>query len=216
MRILLTVFCLSIMLILVSCGKEKFSASGIEVSEERQISGVSEIQNNGIIDLEIFESMTFSLEVTADENLIENVITNTSGSRLNISLLDGDYEVDNFKVKVGLPDISFIGNTGTGDVTLTGFVGLEDLEVISSGTGDLLFEGSSRSLDLQSEGIGNFQGFNFSCQTINIDQSGIGNSDVSVSERLSGQLNGIGDIRFKGMPVIDVQVNGIGEVMDAN
>lgn len=216
MRILISFIFILLLTLLSSCGKETFKGSGTVATEERVITAVDEVQNEGIIDLEIFESPTLSLEVTSDVDLMDNVLTTISGARLNISLVDGNYEVDNFKVRVGLPDISFISNTGTGDVSLIGFNGLDALRINSSGTGDLTFQGSAQMLDIETSGIGNFNGFHFSCEAITINQSGIGQSELTASESITGSLSGIGDIFFKGMPTINVEVTGSGEIIDAN
>lgn len=201
---------------LASCGTEEFVGSGTIATEERMISGIDQIDVSGIIEIEIFQSDDFFLEVSGDDNLLNNIMTTSTGSTLKIELEDGNYDNVDLSARIGLPTIVSLDKSGVGNTAMSGFEALEDFRLDHAGTGEVTISGSINNFDLDKSGVGDFHGFELSCTTVQVNQSGIGNTEVSCSDSISGSLSGIGNLSFKGMPSLNVDVSGIGMVIDAN
>lgn len=207
----------SIFILVSSCGLDQFDGSGVIGTEARDInSSINTIEASSSISVDIFQSNTATLEVTTDDNLLMNVETEMSGSTLRIGLADGSYNNVSFSVRVGLPSITSIIKSGSGNMICRDFIGLNELMVRLSGSGNLDLMGSVSRLECNKEGSGNLNGFDMVCRTVDLDQEGSGNVEITASDSIEGRLDGSGSLFFRGKPDVSVEVDGSGSVIDAN
>lgn len=100
---------------------------------------------------------------------------------------------------------------GSGDMDLS--VKVDEANVRSNGSGDITISGLVQDLDVSLSGSGSFRGFDFSAQEASVDISGSGDANVFVTGKLTGSINGSGDITYDGDPdSVSISDNGSGEV----
>ncbi len=101
---------------------------------------------------------------------------------------------------------------GSGDVDATD-LRVESCTVNVSGSGDVELSGNCVAFTLKQTGSGDFNGYGL--KAVNADVSGFGSGDIvlTVAESLRAQLNGSGDLTYRGNPTkVQVDAKGSGEV----
>lgn len=201
----------------MSCTEDGIIGNGITVSDERILSDFQEVEIDGIYNVTITQGEEFKITLEGDENIVDRMIVDVSDERLEVRLEEGNYDDFDLTVDIICPSIRLFDKGGIGNATITDFEGLERLEINQAGAGNISISGSVEMLEFNHTNVGDFEGFDFIANQIQISQSGIGNAEVYCESSLTGSLSGIGNILYKGSPsTIDIERTGIGEVIDAN
>ncbi|MCF2875241.1 MULTISPECIES: head GIN domain-containing protein [unclassified Tenacibaculum] len=156
------------------------------------------------------------LELSGSGNIIVNNFTNQNNS-LNISLSgSGQLNLNEFE---GITSIDF---QSSGDINANlnkTITTLNELKIRLSGSGSLnITEAGTlvQILTLNLIGDGNYNGFNIKANTCTITSSGSGYAKVTVNDTLNATLSGSGNISYKGYPIINQNISGYGQIIDAN
>lgn len=212
----LLALCLSAAM-LSSCINNRVEGTGNIVSENRDLSGFDNVQISNVITTNVSYGEEFSVVVNADEVAISNVLTKVSGNTLMIDLeKNQNYENIRLQVDITMPSILHIHHDGVSNSSLSGFRDLDILEVTHQGVGNLNLEGSANKLFVNHSGVGKLKAFGFSAKSCDIDFSGVGNMELTVTEMLEGELSGVGNISYKGHPEVKIKDDGVGNVSNAN
>ncbi len=129
MKQFLFIICSS--LLLYSC--RSVTGSGNVVTEKRQVGSFTEISASGGVDVEIKNGTTLLVEVEADDNLIEYIVTKVENGVLKIRTRDVNVINGHLKIYVTAPVINKIKASGGADVKVK--------DVITS-KGELTFNAS--------------------------------------------------------------------------
>lgn len=205
---------------LFSCSDENkvdIIGSGNIIEDTRMLSSFNSVTIDGIIDISITQGQSPSVIVKADDNVIDQIITEVTNDNLNIELVSGNYNNVSLEVQLVMPQIVMLNRAGTGQASLDNFNNISTLEIIKSGTGNIMMSGIGQNLDIEKDGTGSINGFGFEVDACDISSSGTGDIEITCLTSLTGSLNGTGDLLYKGSPsLILVEENGTGEVIDAN
>lgn len=182
---------------------------------------------NSWTDVEIYKG-AYRVELVGSEAGIERMNVQTKGKTLYINQEKGRKGAT---VKVTMPNIAMLRLNGSGTVrTLDRFDNLDDLAISVSGSGDVEFAGTARSVDLSVAGSGDIiaNDLNMKKGNINVAGSGdvsagqaealsisiVGSGDVSVgqAEALNISIAGSGDVSYQGSPKVKKNIIGSGEV----
>jgi hypothetical protein len=162
---------------------------------------------DGQIEIEIGKPYAIKIEI--DENL-EPRLTVTKASKenqLNISL-EGNkngklyLEKTRIKIKVCLPEASFVNHRGNTTVKIQGIAG-RYFGMENSGNGDVLMVGSTGELDIRKNGNGNINAGKLVTKTAKVKNYGNGNVIVNSQISLLGLGAGNGSIMQLGPGKID-------------
>ncbi len=223
---------------LLSCKKGGFchKGDGEIITEERNLTGFSEIELSTSANLVITQGDTYSVKIEASQNLMEIIKTNVSNSilrikRKNNTCLKGSNPITVF---VTTPDISRISVSGSGDirsknlitsnnlsVSITGSgdirldsLDVNDINVKVSGSGSLLMFASDTAQyqDIKISGSGGINALNMPVNNSKISISGSGNCKVNVIKDLDVKISGSGSVVYKGSPIINSTVSGSGSL----
>lgn len=186
------------------------------VEEIREVSEFSKLNIDGVCDVEIVYGEQGEIEVNANDNIIDQVITEVENGTLSIDLKDGNFTNVQIEVKIYTTNLDFISKDGVGSLDMDDMDGLDELEINHDGVGNIKMSGSANKFIYIHDGVGQLNAFSFEAVEVEIKQDGVGSSEVYAAERLEGSLNGVGNIKYKGDPVVDVDENGVGSVKDAN
>lgn len=190
--------------------------------ETRQVTDFSSLSSHGSIDVKIAYGNSNSIQVEADENLLQYIETTVENGKLVIKPKSNMNLKSQSKmtVYVSMTKINSLQESGSGDITGDGAFendGKTDMTVagsgnikLSSGTfNDLsLFVSGSGSIDLESgtakditasvSGSGNINCSNISSENVNAKISGSGNVRVMASKSIDAAISGSGNVFYKG------------------
>jgi Putative auto-transporter adhesin, head GIN domain len=162
---------------------------------------------DGKIEVEI--GKTWSISVTIDDNL-ENLLNfseNISENELKIQFKGNKnnkmyIEDTNFKIKITMPEVSVIRNTGNSDLTVKNVFG-RYFRLENIGNGESNISGTIDVLDIVKTGNGDVNAENLVAKKGDLKSTGNGNLIANVSEELTAKLTGNGDIINKGKAKFD-------------
>ena len=104
--------------------------------------------------------------------------------------------------------------SGSGELNL-GLLA-DDIYTRVSGSGDVFLEGTADEHELRISGAGDVRAFDLATNECEVNVSGSGDGEVTVSTWIHGRISGSGDVYFRGFPEIDVDISGSGNLVDAN
>ena len=162
---------------------------------------------DGKIEVEI--GKPWSISVTIDDNL-EPLLTfteNPTEKELKVQFKGNKnnqmyIENTNFKIKISMPEVSVIKNTGNSNLIVKNVFG-RYFRIENTGNGDSKIFGTIDSLDINKTGNGDVNAENLMAKKATLNSTGNGDLIVNVSEELSAKLTGNGDIINKGKAKFD-------------
>lgn len=106
-----------------------------------------------------------------------------------------------------------ITNEGVGNITFDNFQ-CDILQVINEGVGNIELTGNAAKRAIfKSNGVGGINAYNTVVPDLVAELNGVGSIECHVTERLTAQANGVGNIYYKGNPTnTNISRNGIGKV----
>ena len=193
----------------------------IEVNINIPISDFNSIAINSsyINDLRIEYGSTYSISAVGPENVISNLIQfNSIDNQLNISDIAEEIKNDpNVRLLISLPDIKALQVEGLVNVHMVNFSLLQNVNFVHNGFGLLsILNSKVDSCKIVISGLGEIDAFGLDASTVTIDHCGIGSAHIFADKLLMGRIKELGDIYYKGNPDLDIDVTGLGSLIDAN
>jgi hypothetical protein len=141
-------------------------------------------------------------EIISNANFIseENLYLNVSGSGDIIANADAT-EVD-------------LSIYGSGNIQLK--TNCTKLYSTIEGSGDISLEGNGKYAEFYTSGSGDVHAFNFGLESSKVKIIASGNTELTVSDLLAVNIEGSGDVYYKGTPSLSVIIAGSGNIIDAN
>jgi len=217
MNTIKTIFAvLFIGLFLQSCD-DPFSGSDTIITEERTLDAFTGLDINGVFDTKVIRGDESKIIITANDNLMDRITTEVSAGVLELNLAEGNYRDIEIDVTIFTPSIDDIDLNGVGGLDIFGFSDLETLTLDHTGLGEIIISnGSAKTLIFDMDNVGSLEAFDFEVEEVIFEITGVGAARVTTTSKLTGELAGVGNLYYKGTPEIDVEINGIGDVVDAN
>jgi hypothetical protein len=101
---------------------------------------------------------------------------------------------------------------GSGDIDIKNLTSQNVMSVIS-GSGDMNVAGTNNALDMRIDGSGDMNCLNLLSNFVSVQVNGSGDCKFSVTTSLNAEINGSGDVLYKGSPKdLKTQVNGSGSI----
>lgn len=206
-------FALCCSFIFISCAS--VTGNGNVIRENRDVSNFNEVKTSGSINVEIKSGDHYQVTVENDENLLPYVITEVSHGALNIHYKDG-YSLmnDHAKVFVTAPTLEKLVASGSADITSNGAIlNSKQLEISTSGSGDIKAEVDAPIVKATSSGSGNIRlsghTKDFECKI-----SGSGDAECAdlKSENVAVRVSGSSDVHVFASVTLKVNVTGSGDV----
>ena len=210
------------------------NASDTLVSEERSVSGFTAIEINTIGKLTLTQGDGESVKVSGPDNVVPLIRTRVSGGKLVIDTEDNvaftnlnDQKMLTFEITV--KDLKAVTVNGLGSVTMDGLKGaelsltmngagaireqnmsVETLKVEINGLGSVEVSGSAQSMVVEISGAGNVEAENLKVATAKVNVNGLGSATLYVTDRLTGEIGGAGNVNYYGSPELKTNTQGIG------
>jgi hypothetical protein len=188
------------------------------------VKNFNEITVSNGIDLVLIQGNSEKLIITADAEIINNVIVEQTGNSIRIKMKDG-FSFSNLfkgnskaiKVKVNYKTLNALNTSGGSDVitqnqlktdkfTIKSSGGSDvnlniacrDLSIESSGGSDVDLKGTAENMQINSSGGSDIDAFGLVAQYARVNSSGGSDVNINVVKGLEAGASGGSDIRFKG------------------
>jgi hypothetical protein len=214
----------------------KVVGHGPVVTENRTVSNFTAISFGVPGDLYYTQDSIYKIEIEAQENILREIETYTSGNELKIRVRNHvNFESrEDIRINVSAPSVSGLSLSGSGnikvlqpyrpsnarlDVSGSGTMTINQLEtnnidVSVSGSGELLvFNGNSKHEDADISGSGRIDFLGIITNTAHTHISGSGYIKLYVTQELYSKISGSGTVFYKGNPVVNSTISGSGQVI---
>ncbi len=205
--------------------------SGTPATETRAIGAVTEVVLSGSGDVTIVRGDDATVRVTADDNILPLLATETKGGKLNIHARGSIKPKTKIAYTVTVPDLKAVTVSGAGNVTAEKLVG-ESLKVKLSGSGtatlrDVTYQtlaldlsgagkvtvsGNAARTTLKLSGAGKIDAAGLRTTFAEAQVSGAGHASVWAATDLKARVSGAGSVKYKGSPQVEQKVSGAGSV----
>jgi hypothetical protein len=232
-------FLLVFVIIISACGLPmritEVRGSGNVITETRPVAGFNAVDLSDVGKLIIEQGNREVLEITAEDNLMEYIESNVSGSQLELGFKEfvNIHPTKDIIYRLTVKNIDHIGSSGLGkieskkletenlfvEISGNGRISIDNLEaetlsLVISGLGDISLNGRAKQQKLEISGAGNYKAPNLESETAMVDISGSGTAILWVTEQLNLELSGAGKVHYYGSPELNSNISGVGEVIN--
>ncbi len=206
---------------LSSCDSDCVTGSGNITQETRKVEDFTKIEISGNYKIILVQDSSLSLNINADDNLLEYIKTSVDGNTLRIK--NKNICSDDITVTIGVRNLEEIHASGAVEISSTGKIKTGDIDLQlsgstkttldlnaarintqGSGSTEINLKGQASAHDLDLSGNGNVNAFDFIVGDYNIATSGSSDCKINVLRALNVQSSGSSSIQYRGNPT---QVN---------
>lgn len=201
--------------------QETIEGNGNLVTREVPVQSFSALKASGVYELKLSQGDKESVRIEADENLQELFIVSNQGNKLLIEMKK--LENKNLKTKKKMRvyvtfrkltdlELGTVGNvkseeslrfddlklqtTSVGNVDLT--LTANKVELENKSVGNITLNGKAQNASLKNKGVGNINAGAFVVQTLNIENSGVGNAEVNAEKECRVKDSWMGKVKNRG------------------
>ena len=160
---------------------------------------------------EIYQSDSYSINLTADNNIFDYIEVSHSGDTLTIGLKWGySYQNVTLRAEITMPDIYRLELSGGVMGNISGFTSSHDFFVELSGGSHLNgFSCVANELTVSGSGGCHLDFSDFIVHNATVNLSGGSHATINLNGRLDGNLSGGSHLKYLGNPtVVDVNTSG--------
>lgn len=172
------------------------------VTQQRDVTGFTDIQVKGAIDLELTAGRDFSVTVRTRGNRIDDVTTEVRGKTLIIDMEDGRrnfWNNSSVEVTITMPELAELEVLGAVDGELHD-IKSDALTIDVRGAADVEIRGTCGTLTLDVKGAGDIDAEDLKCSNVDVDVRGAGSASVYASESIDANVSGVASISVYGDP----------------
>jgi len=196
--------------------------SGNLETKEYAFTNFTEVEIGSAFEFEIKQSSSYSINVTADDNVIHYVQVSKDGQTLTIRLRRVSFLGPvTLRASVTMPQLRGLTASGASHGTVSDFSSTEDLDITVSGasrvTGDITagnaefdisgastiqLEGSANDMVADVSGASRFNLDDFTVNNADVDFSGASSGTINLDGRLDADLSGASTLWYIGEPTM--------------
>ena len=209
------------LLVLRGCPGGLVGSGNLE-TEAYAFTDFTEVEISSAFEFEIKQSTSYSINITADDNIMEYVRISQDGQTLKIGLRTALWVGSvTLKASVTMPELSNLDVSGVSRGTVSDFSSTEDLAITVSGasrvTGDIVagnvdfdisgastiqLEGSANDMVTDVSGVSRFDLDDFTVNNADVDFSGASSGTINLNGRLDADLSGASRLWYIGEPTM--------------
>jgi hypothetical protein len=213
--------------------------SGNVITEQRLVTEFSGVENTTSFNVDILYDSAYSVEVAADDNILQLISTSVRGGRL---IIDTDYDMcissgSTVNIEIHMPIIESIelngsgnmdiddfdcnsleiSNSGSGNIDISNIYSTTTIDIEVDGSGDVKISGKARRGNYDVNGSGSIYAEDLLLDDCYANNTGSGNIYCFAYLLLDATVDGSGDIIFSGSPdEVSEDINGSGSVRENN
>lgn len=187
--------------------------SGNVKTASRAVSGFTKVQLTGAGILNIAQTGTESLTISAEDNLLPLLTSDVSDGTLTLSVKQGQSITPTKPITYTLTvkQLNAINLSGAGAVNAVNIT-TDALTVSCSGAGATTISGSAQSQSVTISGSGSYNARDFKTTDSTVKISGFGSATITASQTLNATISGAGTVTYYGSPQVTQSVSGAGSV----
>jgi hypothetical protein len=205
--------CIGVLSVALATGCSTATGSGNIKTETRTINGVSSVSllGDGMLDIE--QTGTDSLTITADDNLLPllNSEVRDGELRLGVKNLANIRSTKQIQYKLTVKGLTALSLTGDAEADVKKLA-TDRFKVNITGDGNIRVDGTADDQSISIFGDGKYDGTGLTSKTANVSITGDGRLDIAVSDKLDVKILGDGKINYAGDPVITKSIIGDGKI----
>lgn len=169
--------------------------------------------------IDLYQSDHFSVNIASNDKRSLNLIkVELRDEKLCLSSTNEIINRKNNKgitVTICAPYYRHIEQWGVGRITTHDSLNTESLYIELAGVGNISFPkgGTARKITISNSGVGNVNAEKLDCVNATVDISGVGGINVKASNKITGELSGIGTLTTHGRALIDIENSGLGKII---
>lgn len=222
-----------------SCVDDFFvEGNGSYRTETRMASGFNEVYSGGDFNVTILPGDEYSVEVSAESNLLSYIETDVVDNRLKVRTR-GMYSLIEHRpieVFVTMPELKGLSQSGSGKITTGAFdcsgdnfhlnvsgsgdidtkIVADEVEAHISGSGTIYVQGDAPETNFVISGSGKIKAYDLVQDNCVATISGSGDMFVNVSNTINAKISGSGRVYYINHPAIHTSISGSGRVIDKN
>jgi hypothetical protein len=184
--------------------------SGNLRTQEEALSDFAIVDVGSGFKVAITEASSYSVSITADDNLFDYIQVTMTGNTLTIRLEPVVIlHASTLKAEIAMPDLKELQFSGGVNGTATGFVMLHDFRAELSGGSILRMDGEAGDLFVECSGGSRLELSEFLVNNASIDFSGGSQGTINLDGRLDADLSGGSSLFYVGNPTLgDINTSG--------
>lgn len=223
--------------VLVTCVN---ALNGQTVKEVRDVSGFTGVSLAFSGDVYITQGSQFKVEIEAEKNVMDLLITETDGDRLVFRTKNGVWRnLGTVKAFVTMPEIDNLTVSGSGDMICESAIKADEIELAVSGSGSVRISNltarevgaevtgsgnivvsgqasENSELDATITGSGDIKAEGIAVGEASVQITGSGSASVNVLKELETNITGSGSVNYKGNPLVNATATGSGRTRSMN
>lgn len=202
-----------------ACGFRGFG-TGLEVgsgklaTETREVDAFDQLDVAQAVNAVVTIGEPASVSVTADDNVLDNVVTKVSGDRLSVGMSGAVASSGNVvRVEITVPSLSAIHATSAASVDVEGLAA-DQLRLEVDSAGRITAAGTAPTLDLRANSAGELKldGLAVDHATVAIESAG--HAWLKAAQQVTGSVTSAGTLTLVGKPAtVDVTTDLTGSVV---
>lgn len=201
--------------------KKTIEGNGKIITRDVSVSSFDALTAKGVYELKLRQGSKESVQIEADENLHDLFQVRNEGSRLVIDMKKmNDVNLKSkskMRVYVTFKKLKEIDLATVGNVSSESRLSFDDLDMTTRSVGQISLDLTANKLNLENRsvgnvtlqgkaqdavvrnsGVGSLEAGDFVVQTMNIQNSGVGNTEVNAAKNLQVDDNDLGKVHNKG------------------
>jgi hypothetical protein len=173
--------------------------SGVAKTEKREVKDFKQIDVSGIIEVEVTAQKDFSVNVEADDNLMEYVKTEVDGDTLRLYTKHRISPQTKIRVVISMPELTGADVSGVSKL-IGNNVKTESFNLDVSGASKIEINGEARELKIEASGASKINTEGLKVANANVDVSGASSVSVFATEEVRADASGASKVTYTGEP----------------
>lgn len=173
--------------------------SGSAKEESRSLPAFHGLEVDGAYTVRIACQKDQSVEISADDNLLPLILTEVHDGILRVTSKKSICASAPMTLTITVETLDLIRSSGANEFQVADLKG-ESLEVALSGSSNMTLDGTVDRLAAKIDGASGLLARQLKSKQVAVAISGAGSAEVHASERLQGDISGVGSIRYAGNP----------------
>jgi hypothetical protein len=180
--------------------KETIEGNGNVVTKEVPVSTFDALKASGVYELNLSQGDKEGVKIEADENLQQYFTVRNEGSKLVIDMKELNNK--NLKLKSKMKVYVTFKKLKEMNLNMVGSVHIDltatTLNLKNNSVGKVKISGKAQDAKVTNNSVGNLDAGTFVVQTMNIDNSGVGNAEVNAEKELKVKDGMLSRVKNKG------------------
>lgn len=201
---------LAILVVFIGC--DGVRGSGTLKTETREIGSFTEVEVSGAFVVHITQGDQPSLQLSGDDNLLELVSTELSGTRLSVDTTESVRPELPLEVNIVMATLQELAVSGAAEVTIVDLRS-ETFTFDCSGACRAEISGQTQRANIEVSGAGRVNALELQADVAEVSISGAGRISICANEQLDASVDGAGRIQYACDPAeVNTSVDGVGEI----